>query len=223
MPCTPGVSVRQLSILHKLFLILSSIFGFYLQHTMSKSGKAIIFSAPSGSGKTTIVRHLLKKYPDLGFSISATTRSKRPNETDGKDYYFLSIKDFEGKIKANEFVEWEQVYEGLYYGTLKEEVERIWGEGRHVVFDVDVVGGLNLKKYFGDRGLAIFVRVPDMETLRHRLESRKTETEESLAKRLEKAEYELSFEKKFDATVVNDQLDEAFANAENKVRKFIDK
>lgn len=190
---------------------------------MSNHGKAIIFSAPSGSGKTTIVRHLLEKYPDFGFSISATTRSKRPNEQHGKDYYFLSVADFEEKIKAEKFVEWEQVYEGLYYGTLKEEVERIWGEGRHVLFDVDVVGGLNLKKYFGDRGLAIFVKVSDMKTLKERLESRKTESEESLAKRLEKAEYELSFEKKFDTTVVNDQLEEAFADAEDRVRKFIDK
>lgn len=184
-------------------------------------GKAFIFSAPSGSGKTTIVKHLINKFENLGFSISATTRQKRNGETDGKDYYFLDQKEFEEKISNDQFIEWEQVYEGLYYGTMKEEVERLWKEGKHVVFDVDVVGGLNLKKYFGDRGLAVFVKAPDLETIKQRLEGRKTESEESLKKRIEKVKYEMTFEDRFDISLVNDNLEEALSNADKIVEDFI--
>src|SRR6188508_1926173 len=163
------------------------------------SGKAIIFSAPSGSGKTTIVKHLLKTNPDLGFSISASTRDKRGRtEQHGKDYYFLSPMDFKKKIDNDEFIEWEEVYEGNFYGTLKSEIERIWREGRNVIFDVDVKGGINLKKYFGDRALAIFVKVPSLEVLKERLKDRGTESEESLSRRLFKAQFEMSFQGKFD-------------------------
>ena len=135
------------------------------------AGKALIFSAPSGSGKTTIVKHLLEKNPDLGFSISASTRDKRGRtESHGKDYYFLSPEEFKRKIDANEFIEWEEVYEGNFYGTLKSEIERIWQLGKDVIFDVDVKGGLNLKKYFGDRALAVFVKVPSLEVLKGAIE-----------------------------------------------------
>ncbi|MFC2125918.1 guanylate kinase, partial [Bacteroidota bacterium] len=151
-------------------------------------GKAIVFSAPSGSGKTTIVQSLLLRIPVLSFSISATSRKKRDNETNGMDYYFLSEYDFRKKIDYGEFVEWEEVYDGCYYGTLKTEVDRIWKQGKVVVFDVDVKGGLNLKKYFGQDALAIFIRVKDTDTLKERLKNRKTETHETLNRRLDKAE-----------------------------------
>jgi len=184
-------------------------------------GKAIIFSAPSGSGKTTVVRHLMNKFPNLGFSISATTRKKRNGETDGKDYYFLSRREFEEKIANDEFVEWEQVYEGLYYGTLKREVERLWNQNQHVLFDVDVLGGINLKKYFGERGFAVFVKVPDLRELENRLRLRKTESEESLQKRLDRVRYEIGYEKDFDASLVNDKLDDTFLEAEKMINKFL--
>ena len=185
------------------------------------SGKALIFSAPSGSGKTTIVKHLLEENNKLAFSISACTRSKRNNEVDGRDYYFLSQDEFRAKINANEFVEWEEVYNGSYYGTLKSEVERIWSEGHAVVFDVDVKGGVRLKEYFADQALAVFVRVPSLEILRERLLLRGTETEESLATRISKAEYELGFEDNFDVTVINDKVDVAFSEAEEIVSEFL--
>src|SRR5688572_14421573 len=143
-------------------------------------GKAIIFSAPSGSGKTTIVKYLLENNPDLGFSISASTRDKRGrSEKNGMDYYFLTPEEFKKKIDNNEFVEWEEVYEGNFYGTLKSEVERIWSQGKNVIFDVDVKGGMNLKKYFGPQALSIFVKVPSLEVLKHRLNDRGTESPES--------------------------------------------
>lgn len=179
------------------------------------AGKAIIFSAPSGSGKTTIVKHLLERNPDLGFSISASTRDKRGRtEQNGKDYYFLPPKEFKKKIDNNEFVEWEEVYEGNFYGTLKSEVERIWNEGKNVVFDVDVKGGLNLKKYFGEKGLAIFVKVSSVEVLKERLHDRGTESEESLSRRLFKAEFEMSFWDQFDVVLVNENLDKSLAEAQ---------
>lgn len=179
------------------------------------AGKAIIFSAPSGSGKTTIVKHLLKTNPDLGFSISASTRDKRGRtEQNGKDYYFLPPKDFKKKIDNDEFVEWEEVYEGNFYGTLKSEVERVWREGKNVIFDVDVKGGLNLKEYFGDKALAIFVKVPSVEVLKERLHDRGTENEESLSRRLFKAEFEMGFWDKFDAVLVNENLDKSLAEAQ---------
>ncbi|PSL05703.1 guanylate kinase [Cecembia rubra] len=188
------------------------------------TGKAIIFSAPSGSGKTTIVRHLLGKFPELGFSISASTRDKRGRtEQHGKDYYFLSPEEFKKKIDEDAFIEWEEVYEGNFYGTLKEEIQRLWNEGKHVIFDVDVKGGLNLKKYFGDRALAIFVKVPSMDILKDRLKDRGTESEESLSRRLYKAKFEMSFEDKFDVTIVNDSMDKSFAEAEKLVGEFLSK
>lgn len=188
------------------------------------NGKAIIFSAPSGSGKTTIVKHLLQTNPKLGFSISACTRDKRGrNEENGKDYYFLTPEEFKKKIDNNEFIEWEEVYAGNFYGTLKSEVERIWTEGHHVIFDVDVKGGLHLKEYFGDRGLAIFVKVPSMEELKERLRDRKTESEDSLSQRIFKAKFEMTFEDKFDVTLVNNDLDESLKKAEELVNNFLNK
>jgi guanylate kinase len=185
------------------------------------AGKAIIFCAPSGSGKTTIVKHLLNTNPDLGFSISASTRDKRGRkEQDGKDYYFLTPEAFKKKIDDDAFIEWEEVYEGNFYGTLKSEIERIWKEGKIVIFDVDVKGGLNLKKYFGDRALAIFVKVPSMEILKERLHDRGTETPESLSRRLFKANFEMSFQDKFDVVLVNEELKKSLAEAQKLYDDF---
>jgi guanylate kinase len=179
------------------------------------AGKALIFSAPSGSGKTTIVKHLLENNPDLGFSISASTRDRRGRtEQDGKDYHFLTPEDFKRKIDNDEFIEWEEVYAGNFYGTLKEEIERIWSEGRNVIFDVDVKGGINLKKYFGDKALAVFVKVPTIEILKQRLMERGTESEESLSRRLFKAKFEMSFQDKFDVVLVNEDLDKSLREAQ---------
>jgi guanylate kinase len=190
---------------------------------MSHKGKAIIFSAPSGSGKTTIVKHLIQNIPNLGFSISACTRDKRGrNEQHGKDYYFLSPDEFKSNIDAGNFIEWEEVYEGNFYGTLKSEIDRIWNEGRHVIFDVDVKGGLSLKQYFQDRALAVFVKVPSMEVLKERLRDRNTETEDSLSRRLFKAKFEMSFESKFDVVLVNEDLNESLAKATAMVKDFLD-
>ncbi|WP_224995908.1 guanylate kinase [Cesiribacter sp. SM1] len=187
-------------------------------------GKAIIFSAPSGSGKTTIVKHLLQTNPSLGFSISACTRDKRGrNEQNGKDYYFLTPEEFKEKIDQNAFVEWEEVYPGNFYGTLKEEIERIWAEGRHVIFDVDVKGGLHLKEFFGDNGLAIFVKVPSLEVLTQRLRDRKTETDNALSQRLFKAQFEMKFENQFDITLVNEDLETSLQKAQELVDTFIAK
>lgn len=178
-------------------------------------GKLIIFSAPSGSGKTTIVKELLARNADLGFSISACTRDKRGrHEEHGKDYYFLTPDDFRQKIANDEFVEWEEVYSGAYYGTLKSEIERIWAMGKQVIFDVDVRGGLALKKYYGDRALAVFVKVPTLEMLEDRLRSRGTEDEEALSKRIFKMKFEWSFQDQFDVILVNDKLEEAVADAQ---------
>ena len=184
-------------------------------------GKAIVFSAPSGSGKTTIVQSLLQRIPFLSFSISATSRKKRDSETDKKDYYFMSEYEFRKKIDNGDFVEWEEVYDGCYYGTLKTEVERIWREEQVVVFDVDVKGGLNLKKHFGQNALAIFIRVKDADTLKERLRNRKTETNESLGRRLDKAEFEMTFQHKFDRIIVNDDLNEAVSETEILVKDFL--
>lgn len=186
------------------------------------SGKAIIFSAPSGSGKTTIVKHLVSKMPNLGFSISACTRDKRGrSEENGKDYYFLTAEAFKNKIDEDAFIEWEEVYEGNFYGTLKEEIQRIWDSGKHVIFDVDVKGGLNLKKYFGDKALAIFVKVPSLEVLKQRLNDRGTESEESLSRRLYKAKFEMGFEDQFDVTIVNDDKEKSLIEAERLVLDFL--
>jgi guanylate kinase len=178
-------------------------------------GKLIIFSAPSGSGKTTIVKQLLENNPNLGFSISACTRDKRGrSEQDGQDYYFLTPDEFRKKIDEDAFVEWEEVYPGAYYGTLKSEIERIWASGKHVIFDVDVKGGLALKNYYKERALAIFVKVPSLEILEDRLRSRGTESEESLSKRIFKMKFEWAFQDKFDVVLVNDQLEEAVTEAQ---------
>lgn len=186
------------------------------------NGKAIIFSAPSGSGKTTIVRHLLRTNDFLLFSISATTRPRRPErEIDGKDYYFLSVEDFETKIKNGDFIEWEEVYDGNFYGTLKSEIDRIWSLGKHVIFDVDVKGGLNLKKYFRNKALAIFVRVRDIRVLEERLRRRNTESDENIQGRLAKAEYEMSFENGFDKTLISDKLELTLDTAGILVKEFI--
>jgi guanylate kinase len=185
------------------------------------AGKALIFSAPSGSGKTTIVKHLLKTNPDLGFSISASTRDKRGrSEQNGKDYYFLSPEEFKEKIDGNEFIEWEEVYEGNFYGTLKSEIERIWKSGKNVIFDVDVKGGLNLKKYFGDKALAVFVKVPSVEILKERLKDRGTESEQSLSRRLFKANFEMSFQDQFDVVLVNEELNKSLAEAQKLYENF---
>lgn len=184
-------------------------------------GKLIIFSAPSGSGKTTIVKELIKNNSNLGFSISACTRDKRGrSEENGKDYYFLTPEEFRQKINEEAFVEWEEVYPGAYYGTLKSEIERIWASGKHVIFDVDVKGGLALKKYYGDRALAIFVKVPTLEILEERLRSRGTESEEALSKRIFKMKFEWSFQSQFDVILVNDQLEEAIEEAQTLFDTF---
>lgn len=187
----------------------------------SSLNKVIIFSAPSGSGKTTVVNHLLKIIPQLGFSISATTRKPRANEEDGREYYFLDVHDFEEKIRNNEFLEHEEVYQGIFYGTLKAEIERLWKHGRTVVFDVDVVGGMNLKKQFGDQALSVFLRPPSLEILMERLRKRSTEVEHQLQMRIEKAKYELQFEKDYDVVLVNDILEDTLLKAEEIVRNFI--
>jgi len=185
-------------------------------------GKLIIFSAPSGSGKTTIVRHLLNKYTQqLAFSVSACTRPRRDYEIDGKDYYFLTLQDFRQKIADQQFAEWEEVYAGNYYGTLKAEIQRLWNEGKHVLFDVDVKGGLKLKEAYGDAALAVFVKVTSDEEIKRRLSGRGTETAETLATRLAKVRYEQSFEHEFDVVLLNDELDETLAKAEDLVQEFI--
>lgn len=185
-------------------------------------GKVIIFSAPSGSGKTTIVRHLIQKNACLGFSISACTRDKRGRtEENGKDYYFLTPEAFKTKIDSDEFVEWEEVYPGNFYGTLKSEVQRIWDEGRHVIFDVDVKGGVNLKKYFKERALAVFVKVPSLEILKTRLTDRKTDSESSISQRLFKAKFEMTFENEFDVTLLNEDLSKSCQEAQKLVMDFI--
>jgi guanylate kinase len=185
-------------------------------------GKLIIFSAPSGSGKTTIVRHLVKTLPDkIQFSISATSRPKRGVEEHGKDYHYLSPEEFKSRIEAGEFLEWEEVYPDTYYGTLKSEVQRIWDDGKNVIFDIDVEGGLNLKSLFKDRALAVFVMPPSIKILEERLHLRKTDSPESIARRLAKAEKELKTAELFDTFILNETLPEAFQKAEKIVTDFL--
>jgi guanylate kinase len=185
------------------------------------SGKLIIFSAPSGSGKTTIVKHLLEKDFKLEFSISACNRQPRDNEVHGKDYYFLSTADFRQKIDNNEFVEWEEVYTDRFYGTLKSEINRIWAKGNNVLFDVDVVGGVNIKKQFGDKALAIFVMPPSIDALQQRLSNRGTDKPEEIEKRLAKAEHEMTFANQFDHIIMNDDLGKAKLEAETLLHSFL--
>ncbi len=187
----------------------------------TKQHKLIIISAPSGAGKTTIVKHLLQVFPQFGFSVSATSRKIREGEKNGREYYFVSTDEFEFMITNGKLLEWQEVYPGSYYGTQVSEVERIAANGQMPVFDVDVVGGLNIKRMYGKNALAIFIKPPSYETLETRLRSRATDTEESLQKRLLKAKWELTFEKEFDVVVVNDRLDEAFDQAVKLVHDFI--
>lgn len=184
-------------------------------------GKAIIFSAPSGAGKTTIVHALVKKIPLLRFSISATTRKPRSNETNEVDYHFLSVDEFNAKKENGDFLEWEEVYEGLFYGTLRSEVERLWDLGYHVIFDVDVKGGLKLKEVLKEDALSIFVLVNDPEVLRQRLINRKTESNEMLNKRVDKALLEMEYSIHFDSVIENKVLEEAVENAEALIKDFI--
>ncbi|QTE24194.1 guanylate kinase [Polaribacter cellanae] len=185
-------------------------------------GKLFVFSAPSGSGKTTIVRHLLAQEKfNLAFSISATSRSPRGFEKDGEDYYFISLRDFKDKIKANEFLEWEEVYRDNFYGTLKSEVERIWAQKKHVIFDIDVVGGLRIKKKYPEKTLSVFVKPPSVDELKIRLKKRKTESEEKINMRIAKASVELATAPQFDKIIKNYDLDIALKEAEDLVSDFL--
>jgi len=188
-----------------------------------KKGKLIIFSAPSGAGKTTIVKHLLQQNFNLEFSISATSRVVRHTEIHGKDYYFISEKEFQQKVENNQFLEWEEVYKGTCYGTLKSEVERIRNLGKNVIFDVDVIGGLNIKKFYGEEALAVFVQPPSIDELKVRLRNRSTETDGKIEIRIAKAEHELSFANQFDVVIVNEDLQLAFKEAEKIVFDFLEK
>jgi guanylate kinase len=184
-------------------------------------GKCIIFSAPSGAGKTTIVHRLLQEIPSLSFSVSACSREARPTEKDGVDYYFLTADEFKNKIENQEFIEWEEVYANNFYGTLTSEIEKIWSANKSVIFDVDVVGGLNLKRYFGDKALAVFVQPPSLEILEKRLRSRKTESEEKIQVRIKKATIEMERANEFDYILVNNELDLAVNEIKEIVLKFL--
>lgn len=185
--------------------------------------KAVIFSAPSGSGKSTIVSHILKLHPELKFSVSAASRAPRGDEKNGVAYWFISADEFRKRIADNEFVEYEEVYPGSFYGTLKSEVERIWDSGDAIIFDVDVKGGVNLKKYFGDRALSVFIQAPSVEVLRQRLVSRATDSPEAIERRVAKAAEEMTYADKFDHIIVNDDLQKAYADAEKLVDDFLGK
>lgn len=189
---------------------------------MEKRGKLIIFSAPSGSGKSTIIQSLLNRDLNLSFSISATSRAPRGTEQNGVEYYFITPDEFRQRIANDEFLEYEEVYAGKYYGTLKSEVERILNSGKNVIFDVDVVGGLNIKKYYGNQALALFIQPPSVQELEKRLKSRATDAPDVIASRIAKAEYELSFAPQFDKIIVNDILENAQAEAYSLIRQFLD-
>lgn len=190
---------------------------------MAKDGKLIIFSAPSGAGKTTIVHHLLTKFPELEFSISATTRQPRGDEKNGEDYYFISKEEFLHRIAKKQFVEFEEVYSGTFYGTLRTEIERIWQEGKTVIFDIDVEGGLHLKRKYDGQALAVFVQPPSLEVLIERLTGRGTDSDEKLQERFAKAEKELNYAPLFDIILKNHELDTACADAEKLVTDFLNK
>lgn len=184
-------------------------------------GKLVIISAPSGAGKTTIVKHLIERGLNLAFSISATTRSPRGKEKNGVDYFFLSVTEFRNRIEKDEFVEWEEVYKDLLYGTLRSEIERIWANGNHVIFDVDVMGGLNLKKIYGEKAIAIFIMPPSVKELEKRLKGRGTDSPEKIKMRLDKAHEELKLADQFDNIVINDSLDKAKEEAVRIITGFM--
>ena len=190
---------------------------------MTKEGKLIIFSAPSGAGKTTIVQHLLKKMPELEFSVSATTRKPRGDEQEGKDYYFITKQEFLHRIAKKQFVEFEEVYSGTFYGTLRTEIERIWSHGKTVIFDIDVEGGLHLKRKYDGSALAVFVQPPSLEVLKQRLAGRGTDNHDKLQERFEKAEKELNYAPQFDIILKNHDLQTACVEAEQLVRDFLRK
>ena len=198
-----------------------SPFNNSINQSFKNSGKCIIFSAPSGAGKTTLVRYLLREMDQLEFSVSACSRPPRGREKDGVDYHFFSVEEFKKKIEAGDFVEWEEVYENNFYGTLKSEIEKSWAAGKVVVFDVDPVGGINLKKIFGDKALSIFIKPPSLFVLEQRLRDRRTETEENIQKRLKKATFELSKANEFDRVLLNDNLEKACQEAKKLVLDFI--
>ncbi len=183
--------------------------------------KLIVVAAPSGAGKTTIVRHLLKTFDILAFSVSAATREQRAHEVHGKDYYFIGDEDFRQKIASEAFLEWQEVYQGQFYGTLKSEISRLWELGKVVIFDIDVQGALNIKKTYPDETLLVFVKPPSPEILFQRLHDRNTESPESLKRRVEKAAFELSFEDKFDKVLVNDELEPCLREAEKLVKNYL--
>lgn len=185
------------------------------------SNKVIIFSAPSGSGKSTIVSHILKLHPEMEFSVSATSRAPRGQEHNGIEYHFFTADEFRKMIAEDKFVEYEEVYAGSFYGTLKSEVQRIWDKGHVIIFDVDVKGGVNLKKYFGDKALSVFIQAPSVEELRKRLVARGTDSAEAIAKRVAKASEEMTYADKFDYILVNDDLQKAYAEAEKVVNDFL--
>lgn len=186
------------------------------------NNKIILFCGPSGSGKTTISQYLLKNNSNLCFSVSATTREKRDNEKDGEDYYFISKQEFQKKITNKEFIEWEEVYQGIFYGTLKSEIDRIWGMNKSAIFDVDVMGGLNIKSQYGDKALAVFVMPPSIEILRERLIARKSETPDSLEKRIAKATTEMGYADQYERIIINDDLEESCRNAQQMLNEFLD-
>ncbi len=185
------------------------------------SNKTVIFSAPSGSGKSTIVHHILELHPEMEFSVSAASRAPRGKEQDGIDYYFITPEEFTKKIENDEFVEYEQVYKGRYYGTLKKEVQRIWDKGNVIIFDVDVQGGLNLKKYFGEKALSVFIQVPSIEVLKERLINRGTDSEADIQARISKAAEEMTYANRFDFILINDKLEKAFADIDKVVDEFL--
>jgi guanylate kinase len=186
-----------------------------------EQGKLIMVTAPSGAGKTSITRYLLNKYPQLSFSISAATRAPRAGETDGVQYHFISLDSFRSKIEANEFVEWEMVYEGNYYGTLKSELQSIWDAGKFPVLDIDVKGAIHVQQQFGNNCLSIFIQPPSVDELKRRLESRGTETPENIAVRVNKAAYEMSFSHQFNKIIVNNNLEEACMETEQVIKEFL--
>lgn len=189
--------------------------------TSTSSGKLLVITAPSGAGKTTIVKHLIQTYPELAFSVSATNRDARPRERNGIDYYFMSTEEFKQKISSDAFLEWEEVYDGQYYGTLRSEVERLWQNGKHIIFDIDVRGATNIKKAYGSSCLTVFIKPPSFQELVRRLRGRQTETNASFRKRITRIKKELSYETTFDKVLVNDLLDVALKEAELITEEFI--